>query len=303
MPQSSTTPSAYAHLSHLISQQNYPAATLYVVPTPIGNIGDITFRALHVLSIADQIACEDTRNTAQLLSHYGLKKKLQAIHQHNERERAAYIVSQLESGARVALVSDAGTPGISDPGARLIQAVREAGYKIVALPGACAATTALSVSGMLNPAFHFAGFMPTKNAQRDIAIQKLSTLPATLIFYEAPHRIVEMVSALATNLDGKRRIVIARELTKLFEELHSCALEDASAWLKENNNRQKGEFVLLIDAPEANVDTDETEMDKLIHTLLSECSVRQAASLAAKISGEKKNKMYDRALQIKKTLE
>lgn len=282
-----------------VSQQLYPSATLYVVATPIGNAGDITLRAINVLALADAVACEDTRNTAHLLTRYGLSKELIAAHEHNEREVAERLIERLQAGARIALVSDAGTPAVSDPGARIVDAVRDAGLRVMPLPGASAAVSALSASGLINDRFFFAGFLPTKARQREAALQELGKLQATLVFYEAPHRIAETVDALAAAFEPARQIVIARELSKLFEEIHRCTLRDASAWLAADANRLKGEFVILVEGAMPQGDEDDTEADRILAILLAECPVKQAAALAAQITGKKKNALYDRALQMK----
>jgi 16S rRNA (cytidine1402-2'-O)-methyltransferase len=282
-----------------LAQQTYPPGTLYVVATPIGNIGDISLRALHVLAGVDAVACEDTRNTAHLLHRYGLTKNLIAAHQHNEREVAERIIERLQAGERIALVSDAGTPAVSDPGARIVDAVRNAGLRIVPLPGASAALAALSVSGLMNDQFHFVGFLPAKSAQRETVLRALKTTAATIVLYEAPHRIAETVAALATVFEPTRQIVIARELTKLFEETQRCALSEATAWIAANAHRQKGEFVILLEGAPAAGDEDDAEADRILAVLLQECPVKQAANLAARITGRKKNALYERALQLK----
>lgn len=283
-----------------LARQNHPAGTLYVVATPVGNVCDIGLRALYVLSLVDAIACEDTRNTAQLLSRYGLHRPLIAAHMHNEMEAGAQITERLRAGQRIALVSDAGTPGISDPGARIVDAVRGAGVRVVPLPGACAAVTALSVSGLVDDRFHFVGFLPAKAGQRDTALAALADMNATLVFYEAPHRIGETVAALGSVLGGKRTVVLARELTKLFEETHRCTLDEAPAWLAADSHREKGEFVILVEgAPPQG--QDDVEVDRVLRILLEECPVKQAAALAAQITGRKKNALYERALQLRES--
>ncbi|PUA18122.1 16S rRNA (cytidine(1402)-2'-O)-methyltransferase [Glaciimonas sp. PCH181] len=281
-----------------VGLQTYPMSTLYVLATPIGNVCDISLRALHVLSLVDAIACEDTRNTAHLLHRYGVSKPLIAAHQHNEHEVAEKIVARLQAGERIALVSDAGTPAVSDPGARIVDAVLKAGLRALPLPGASAAIAALSVSGLLNDQFQFVGFLPSKARQRETVLASLDSVSATLIFYEAPHRIVETVDALLQAFGPTRQIVLARELTKLFETVHRCALTEAPAWLAADPMRQKGEFVILIDSPPVAVD-DGAEGDRILKILLAELSVKQAAALAAQISGQKKNALYDRALVLK----
>lgn len=282
-----------------VSQQVYPLSTLYVVATPIGNTGDITLRALNVLAIADAVACEDTRNTAQLLHRYGLSKELIAAHEHNEREAADKLVSRLQSGQRIALVSDAGTPAVSDPGARIVDAVRTAGLRVMPLPGASAAVSALSAGGLLHDRFYFVGFLPVKARQREQVLEDLLGVPATLVFYEAPHRIAETAAALAKVYGPDRRIVFARELTKLFEETHRCRLHEAEAWVAADSNREKGEYVLLVEGAAAAASADDAEADRILSLLLAELPVKQAAALAAQITGRKKNALYERALQLK----
>lgn len=284
-------------LSHAV-QQTYPTACLYVVATPLGNVADMSYRALHVLSIVDAIACEDTRNSAQLLKYLGLSKPLIAAHQHNENEVAQKIVQRLQQGERIALVSDAGTPAVSDPGARVVHAVLEAGLQVIPVPGACAAITALSASGLLNDQFYFVGFLPSKAKQREQVLTTLKNISATLVFYEAPHRITEMVAALAEVFSITRKIVFARELTKLFEEIHRCDLADARQWLAANAHRQKGEYVVLVEGATANQADELVEAKRVLSILLESCSVKQAASLAAQITGQKKNTLYQLALEM-----
>jgi 16S rRNA (cytidine1402-2'-O)-methyltransferase len=281
------------------AHQSYPTATLYIVATPIGNVTDISLRALHLLSIADAVACEDTRNTGNLLTRFGLSRPMIAAHQHNEREVAEKIIARLQAGERIALVSDAGTPGVSDPGARIVDAVRAAGLRVLPLPGPSAAITALSASGLINDQFYFVGFLPAKAKQRESALTQLLAVPAIMVFYEAPHRIVECVEALAGVFEGTRQVVFARELTKLFEEIHRCPLAEAMAWVEADAHREKGEFVVLLEGAAAGADAGDVEAERILNILLAECSVKQAASLAAQITGRKKNALYERALQIK----
>ncbi|WP_343725943.1 16S rRNA (cytidine(1402)-2'-O)-methyltransferase [Herbaspirillum huttiense] len=280
------------------AQQSYPVSALYVLATPIGNVCDITLRGLHVLAIADAVACEDTRNTSQLLQRYGLSRQLLATHEHNEREAAAKIIERLQVGQRVALVSDAGTPAISDPGARVVDAVRAAGFQVIALPGASAAVTALSASGLTDARFHFVGFLPAKTRQRETALQELAALQAALVFYEAPHRIVETVQSMLQVFGPTRQVVLARELTKLFEHIHRCPLGEAVAWLEQDANRQRGEFVVLLEGAQP-VEGEDAEGERVLRILLEELPVKQAAALAAQITGQKKNALYERALQIR----
>jgi 16S rRNA (cytidine1402-2'-O)-methyltransferase len=273
---------------------------LYVVPTPIGNLGDMTQRAIDVLRAVAWVAAEDTRHSAPLLKQFGCTARLLAAHEHNEEEAAQQIIARLAAGDSVALVSDAGTPAVSDPGARLVARVREAGYRVVPLPGACAAVTALSASGLADAHFLFHGFLPAKAAQRREALRQVADLPCTLVFYEAPHRILETVAALAEALGGERTLVIARELTKVFETLHSCPLSEAHAWLSSDSNRQRGEFVLLVAAAPAK--TDDGEGERVLRLLLAEgLPVKQAAKLAHGITGAAKNAMYELALELRKS--
>jgi 16S rRNA (cytidine1402-2'-O)-methyltransferase len=291
--------SASTPIMQEIDRQSYPASALYVVATPIGNLGDISLRALHVLSIADAVACEDTRNTAQLLARYGLSKPLIAAHEHNEREVADKMIARLRQGERIALVSDAGTPAVSDPGARIVDAVLSAQLRVIPMPGASAAIAGLSVSGLTSSDFYFAGFLPSKAGQRDTALARLTPLCATLVFYEAPHRIEETVNALIKAFGPERRIVFARELSKLFEQIHRCALSEAPAWVAADAHHKKGEFVLLVEGNPATESADTVEADRILSILLAECPVKQAAALAAQITGLKKNALYERALQLK----
>jgi 16S rRNA (cytidine1402-2'-O)-methyltransferase len=272
---------------------------LYVVATPIGNLRDITLRALDVLAAADTVAAEDTRNTAHLLAHHGIATgRLMAVHQHNERGAADKIIALLNAGKSVAFVSDAGTPAISDPGSLLVQAVRAAGLRVIPVPGANAAVTALSAAGLTEPHFLFYGFLPNKSAARRAVLQKLCGYPYALIFYEAPHRIVECIVDLCAILGGDRRIVLAREITKLFETVHTCLLRDAEAWLLSDSNQQRGEFVVLVSGAPPQTDLPDEALNTL-SLLLDELPLKQAVQLAVKITGTNRSELYQRALQIK----
>jgi 16S rRNA (cytidine1402-2'-O)-methyltransferase len=286
-------------LSELAHGQQFPSAALYVVATPIGNVADVTVRALHVLGLVDRIAAEDTRNTGQLLARYGISKPLLAVHQHNERAAALRVIEHLQAGERVAYVSDAGTPGISDPGARLVDAVREAGLPVIPLPGASALATAVSVAGDWVGTFTFLGFLPSKSGQRSAALRQLAGHPHAMVFYEAPHRIVETVQALADAFGGARRLLIARELTKLHEALHHSTLAEGPAWLAADPNRQRGEFVVVVEgaSPAA---AGEEDHDALLGILMEEMSVSSAAKVAASITGASRNALYTRALALRK---
>ncbi|PKO30936.1 MAG: 16S rRNA (cytidine(1402)-2'-O)-methyltransferase [Betaproteobacteria bacterium HGW-Betaproteobacteria-7] len=272
-------------------------AALYVVPTPLGNLADLTRRAEEILRQVPWVAAEDTRHSGPLLKQLGSSARTLPAHRHNEHEAAARIVERLQAGESVALISDAGTPGVSDPGARVVAAVRAAGCRVVPLPGPCAAVTALSASGLLDEHFLFYGFLPSKGGQRRQAIADLREQPAALVFYEAPHRVLETVAELAAGL-GERTLVIARELTKLFESIHSCPLGEALAWLQADANRQRGEFVLIVSGAPAGADDGEGE--RVLQLLLADgLPVKQAAKLAAAITGAAKNALYERALALK----
>ena len=287
-------------LMDAMSRQQIPEATLYVIGTPIGNICDISLRALAVLDAADVVACEDTRNTRALLGTYGLAKPLVAAHQHNEREVAQQLIVRLQKGERIALVSDAGTPGVSDPGARIVDSVREAGCHVVPVPGPSAVVTALSASGFPDDGFRFVGFLPTKNSQRLEVLNSLKDQSATLVFYEAPHRIKTMLDALTGMFGPARRVMIARELTKLFEETWRGTLSEAGDWLAGDSNRMRGEFVVLVEG--AGVDEvlgNDEEVKRILGILLESLPVSSAVAVAVRITGQKKNHLYNLALQMK----
>ncbi len=271
---------------------------LYVVATPIGNLGDITLRALETLRGADLVACEDTRHARHLLDHHGIVVPTLALHRHNENEAAAKLIRVLGEGRRVALVSDAGTPGVSDPGARAVAAVRAAGFKVIPLPGPNAAIAAVSAAGLVDERFLFVGFLPAKVGARRTAIARLAAVEAALVFYEAPHRVGETVADLACLLEPQRQIVIARELTKMFEQIETMPLPAANAWLAADANRQRGEFVLVVSAPPPRTGLD-AETERVLAILLGELPLKQAATLAAEITGQPRKALYARALELK----
>jgi 16S rRNA (cytidine1402-2'-O)-methyltransferase len=272
--------------------------SLYVVATPIGNLADITLRALDVLKCVDVIAAEDTRLALRLLKHHGITTRLMAVHEHNERGAAQKIVQLLAQGKSVALISDAGTPAISDPGALVVAAVRDAGHPVVPVPGANAALCALSAAGLAAPHFLFYGFLPAPAAARKRELAALVALPYLLVFYEAPHRVVASVADIAAVLGDTRRITIARELTKLFETIHSCALGEAAAWFAQDANQVRGEFVLLVDgAPVA--EADDRAVQRVLAALMRELPLKQAVKLAADITETRKNDVYELALRLK----
>lgn len=278
----------------------HPLGILYVVATPIGNLQDITLRALEVLKTVDAIAAEDTRHTSGLLSHFGISKKLIAVHEHNEHQSAEKLLAQLNAGESIALVTDAGTPGISDPGAVVVDLVRKSGVKVVPIPGVSAVITALSASGIAQNGFLFHGFLPASGAARRKTLEALKSQNVTIVFYEAPHRILECVADLAMVLGGDRRITFARELTKTFETIYSCDLAQAKTWLEADTNQQRGEFVLLVEAA-ANKTSEglPDEAVRVLKLLLADLPLKQAVKLATEITQLKKNDLYEFALQLK----
>ena len=297
--------SALRAASEAAAGQNYPPGALYMVATPIGNLADITLRALHVLQIADTIACEDTRHSQALLRAYGIDKsaaQLLALHQHNEAEAAQTVIERLRRGERVAYASDAGTPAISDPGARLVAAVRLEGLTVIPLPGASSVTTALSVAGIWGEGaqhgeFVFAGFLASKSSERTSAVEALRGEPRAVVMLEAPHRIEALATALATL--GARPVTVGRELTKQFEEIATVSAEGLPAWLAQDANRLRGEFVLVLHpaqtAAQAGPDS------RVLKLLLAELPLKTAVKLAAEITGEARNTLYELALSLKKS--
>ncbi len=284
--------------------QNYPPGALYVVATPIGNLADITLRALHVLKMADIVACEDTRHTQTLLRAYGIDKtasQLLAVHQHNEAEAAQAVIGRLHQGLRVAYVSDAGTPAISDPGARLVAAVRGAGLRALPLPGASSVTTALSVAGITTSggdhgAFVFAGFLPSKSSDRTTAVTELASETRSVVLLEAPHRIEALATALAVL--GERTLTVGRELTKQFEDIANLAAQDFPDWLKADPNRCRGEFVLVLHP--TTVTAEVGPEHRILKILLTELPLKTAVKITADITGASRNALYDTALLWKK---
>lgn len=278
------------------------SVALYVVPTPLGHVDDITVRALEVLRRVTWIAAEDTRHSAPLLKHHGVQARLLAAHEHNEEASAQQIIARLAAGESVALLCDAGTPAVSDPGARIVARVRAGGFRVIPLPGACAAVAAWSAAGLSDAHFLFYGFLPNKPGQRTAALHAVAHLPYALIFYEAPHRIVDTVEALATVLGGERTLVFARELTKLFESIYSCPLGEAHRWLLANRDHQRGEFVLIVSAPR--VVRVQSEGIRVLELLLAGgLPVSQASRLAYAITGTGKSALYAHALRLRETVQ
>ena len=270
--------------------------TLYVVATPIGNLEDITLRALKVLAAADVITAEDTRTTATLLARHGIGKRPVALHAHNEARMAGQVLQWLREGRSVALVSDAGTPGLSDPGALVVARAMEAGLRVVPVPGANAAVSAFSASGLAEGRFLFYGFLPARASARRAAIAGLDRLACALVFYEAPHRVLESIDDLAAGLPGERTIVIARELTKVFESIASMPLREAAAWMRADANRQRGEFVVIVSgAPEKGEQTT-AAWESLLAILLAELPLAQAVRLTCAATGARRKAVYEHAL-------
>ncbi len=270
--------------------------------TPIGNLRDISLRALDVLKSVDAVAAEDTRVTGRLLSYYGIRRRLIAVHGHNEKRAVRQVLNLLEQGNSVALVTDAGTPAVSDPGALLVAAARGAGHAVTPVPGANAAIAAISAAGINAQQFLFYGFLPARAPERRRALAQLAALPYTLVFYEAPHRVTECVADLCEALGEERRIVIARELTKLFETVHACRLAEAADWLAQDADRRRGEFVLITEGAAASTD-DADAARRTLRALLAELPLRRAVDLAVKLmGGKKKNELYRMALEVKRDL-
>jgi 16S rRNA (cytidine1402-2'-O)-methyltransferase len=267
--------------------------TLYIVATPIGNLADASPRAVEALRSVAIVACEDTRTTRTLLAHYGIQADTFALHEHNEQAAAEALVKALREGKDVALVSDAGTPGISDPGAGLVEKAHRAGLRVSPLPGPSAAVAALSASGFRASGFFFAGFLPASAAARRKALQGLD-MPWPVVFFEAPHRIAAMLADLATQF-GMREICIARELTKKFEETARLRLDHAQEWLAANPHREQGEFVVVL-APGETKSAAAQDADRILHVLLEAMPPSEAAKLAARITGLPKGVLYRKAL-------
>jgi 16S rRNA (cytidine1402-2'-O)-methyltransferase len=282
--------------------QQYPAPALYVVATPIGNLADITLRAVHVLSLADAVACEDSRVSGALLHHLGLRKPLIALHEHNEREGAAAVLQRLGAGQRVAYASDAGTPAVSDPGAALVQAATAAGFRVVPIPGASSVVAALSVAGdAASQGFRFCGFAPHKGRERQRALDAACDDADTQVWLEAPHRIASLLDAWAARA-GTRRVTVCRELTKQFETVATMPAHELPAWLAADPQRTRGEFVLVLHGAAMPQDGPaDAATQHVLDVLLSELPLKQAVALAARISGAPRNALYQQALQRRGT--
>jgi 16S rRNA (cytidine1402-2'-O)-methyltransferase len=275
--------------------------TLYVVATPIGNLRDVTLRALDILRSVDVILAEDTRVTATLLARYGIEARPRALHRHNEAREVERTRAEIAAGRSVALVSDAGTPAISDPGARLVRAVADDGYRVVPLPGASAMTAAVSAAGLDAESFAFIGFLPQQSKARREMLATFAPLPLALVFYEAPHRVADTARDLVHALGEHRMLTIARELTKTFETIARMPLADSPTWLAADANRRRGEFVLIVDAapPRARADAISTDANALLDALLSELPPSRAARVASKVTGLPRDVLYAHALTLK----
>ncbi len=280
----------------MIKDAKHPV--LYVVATPIGNLRDITLRALEVLKSVDVVVAEDTRVCGKLLRHFGIDARVIASHEHNERRSAKGIVKLLADGKSVALTTDAGTPAISDPGSEVVARVRAEGFAVVPVPGASALTAALSVCGQQLSCVTFCGFLPAKASERRKKLGELAGVRATLVFYEAPHRIVSTLGDMTRIVGADIRIVLCRELTKLHEEIYEGTVSDAEAWVKSSPERERGEFVIVIERSEPARDDRSEEGERVLALLMSELPLKKAVALAAEISGVRKNVLYRRALEL-----
>lgn len=272
---------------------------LYIVATPIGNLGDLTQRAIDILNFVDVIAAEDTRHSKRLLDHYAINKPMLSLHEYNEESRINRVAEILDGGGSVALISDAGTPLISDPGYHLVKQLREKNYSISPIPGPCAFVTALSVCGLPTDSCHFLGFLPAKRSNRLKKLEGYQKITGTLAFYESPHRIVEMLEDVQSTW-GDPMICIAREITKTFETIKTAPASQILEWMLADANQQKGEFVVLVESKPEQIDIDEAaiDTDKMLKILLKEVSVKTAAQMMADITGQKKKGFYQRALAI-----
>ena len=276
---------------------------LYVVATPIGHLDDMTPRAVAVLREVDVIAAEDTRHSAPLLRHFDIATPMLALHEHNEREQGASLVARLQRGESAALISDAGTPLLSDPGYHLVRAAHQAGVRVVPVPGACAAIAALSVAGLPTDRFTFEGFLPAKSAARRTRLAALQTDTRTLVFYEAPHRIVETLVDMAELFGATREAVLARELTKLYETVRKSTLAELVAWVSADADQQKGEIVIAVRGAEMQRDALSEDTVRVLRALLAELPLKRAVALAAEISGERRNRLYEYAVALQRTQE
>lgn len=276
------------------------SGTLYIVATPIGNLDDMSPRAASILSRVSVIAAEDTRHSGRLMQHLGIRKPMMALHDHNERDKAGQVLDKLAASQDVALISDAGTPLISDPGYVLVREARARGFRVSPVPGACALVTALSAAGLPTDRFLFEGFLPAKQGARKAALERLARESATLVFYESPHRIVDTVRDIEQVMGTERELVLARELTKAFETFYAGAAGSVGDALEADPHGSRGEFVVMVHgASDAEVAVGSVEVDRVLGLLLKELPVKKAAKLAAELTGSSKNELYQRALELK----
>ena len=273
-------------------------ATLYVVATPIGNLRDISLRALDILKSVNIVVAEDTRVTGKLLAHFGIDVRVISSHEHNEKQSAGGIVKLLAEGKSVALTTDAGTPAIADPGSEVVARVREKGFRVVPIPGASALSAALSISGERLTQVLFCGFLPAKDGERRKVLDALAREWATLIFYEAPHRVLKTIDDLAAILGTERRIVLCRELTKMHEESHACEVGAARTWLEAEPSRTRGEFVLIVSGAAPVESPDQEESERVLALLMAQLPLKQAVALTSEITHARKNALYRRALEL-----
>lgn len=273
--------------------------TLYVVATPIGNLADMSPRAIEILEQVDLIAAEDTRHSQHLLAHFSIRTPMIPYHDHNEAQQTPLLIEKLRHGASIALISDAGTPLLSDPGYRLVNAVHEAGLRVSPVPGPCAAVAALSAAGLATDRFLFAGFAPARVAARKQFFESLARETATLVFYESSHRIADSLRDMRDVLGGQRLALLAREISKTFETLHRAELSVLCDWVEADSNQQKGEFVLVVAGAEKTAGGVAMDVATVLTLLLDELPLKQASALAARITGEKKNRVYRMALEMR----
>ncbi len=282
-----------------VSNQSNSSAALFLVATPIGNLGDISSRALETLKSVDLIAAEDTRHSRRLLQHFAINTRLVACHEHNEEQQTPVLIERILKGESIALVSDAGTPLVSDPGYRLVQAALKQNIRVVPVPGPCAAIAALSASGLPTDRFVFEGFPPAKQGARQNYLQALQSEQRTLVFYVSCHRITDTLRDMESVFGGNRQAVLARELTKTFETIHKATLNELAEWVEHDQNQQKGEIVLLVEGVQEQGDEKQKLLNKLLPILVDELPVKQAATIASKVTGMNKNDLYKLALRLK----
>tara|TARA_B100000787_G_scaffold110083_1_gene81936 strand:+ start:335 stop:1207 length:873 start_codon:yes stop_codon:yes gene_type:complete len=282
----------------LVFMSDVEAESLYVVATPIGNLADMSVRAIEVLKDVDVIAAEDTRHSGHLLQHYSIMTPTVSLHEHNEKQRSELLLSRLQRGESVALISDAGTPLISDPGYRLVSLVREHGINVVPVPGCCALVAALSASGLASDRFSFEGFLPSKQAARKQALENLKNETRTMIFYESPRRLNNSLSDMGIVFGRERRACLAREMTKLHETIITRPLVELQSWVESDSNQQRGECVVLVEGNRIEKDATEEEVDRVLAILLNDLPIKRAAAITASLLTVSKNKAYEQALKL-----